>query len=502
VTLRRQRIPFASTAALLAAVLIHAQGSPPAAPLMLLSRQGRRPVPTILQSGQELIALDDVASLFQVTVKEDPLAGGVTVSYKGRTVVASMQQPMASVEGRLVALPSPAVRSGTRWFVPVEFLSRALGSIYDSRIALRKPSRLLIVGDLRVPRVTARIESPGPPTRVVLSIAPPAAASTSNDGSRVVVRIDADALDVSLPASGAGLVEYIRPGEAPTSLAVQLKGAGPVNVSTDTTDTGTRITLDIASADAPTEPAPPPAEEPADPTPPAPPLTIPRAMLETMVLDPGHGGDDSGVTGPGGTSEKQITLEVARRVKALIEARLGIRVVLTRENDRVVTLDERAALANNSKAGLLISLHANAAFAPSLSGAEVFHESLDPELDAARRAAEANSVTLPVLGGGARTIDVVRWDLAQARHLDTSQVLAGLLEDELRTRVPLGPRPLQQAPMRVLSGANMPAALVEVAYLTNPEQEKQASSAEFQMSITQAIYETVLRFRAYLEARQ
>jgi N-acetylmuramoyl-L-alanine amidase len=500
--LRRQRILFASTAALLAAVLIHAQGSPPAAPLMLLSRQGRRPVPTILQSGQELIALGDVASLFQVTVKEDTLAGGVTVSYKGRTVVASMQQPMASVGGRLVALPSPAVRSGTRWFVPVEFLSRALGSIYDSRIELRKPSRLLIVGDLRVPRVTARIESPGPPTRAVFSIAPPAAASTSNDGSRVVVRIDADALDVSLPASGAGLVEYIRLGEVPTSLVVQLKGAGPVNVSTDTTDTGTRITLDIAAADAPTEPVPPPVEEPADPIPPAPPLTIPRAMLETMVLDPGHGGDDSGVTGPGGTSEKQITLEVARRVKALIEARLGIRVVLTRESDRVVTLDERAALANNSKAGLLISLHANAAFAPSLSGAEVFYESLDPELDAARRAAEANSVILPVLGGGARTIDVVRWDLAQARHLDTSQVLAGLLEDELRTRVPLGPRPLQQAPMRVLAGTNMPAALVEVAYLTNPEQEKQASSAEYQMSITQAIYETVLRFRAYLEAQQ
>ena len=76
------------------------------------------------------------------------------------------------------------------------------------------------------------------------------------------------------------------------------------------------------------------------------------------------------------------------------------------------------------------------------------------------------------------------------------------LETLLRSRVPLGPRPLHQAPMRVLAGANMPAALVEMAYLTNPDQEKQASSAEYQMSITQAIYETVLRFRAYLEAQQ
>jgi N-acetylmuramoyl-L-alanine amidase len=277
-----------------------------------------------------------------------------------------------------------------------------------------------------------------------------------------------------------------------------------VNVSTDTAGTASRIMLDIAAAAGtsepagPVEPAPPPP--PADPTT-VPPLAIPRAVLQTIVIDPGHGGDDGGATGAGGTREKQITLDVARRVKGLIEARLGIRVVLTRDDDRRVSLDERAALANNSKAGLLISLHANAAFAPAMSGAEVFYESTDPELDAARRAAEADSVTLPVLGGGSRTIDVVRWDLAQARHLESSQMLAGVLEDELRTRVPLGPRSLQQAPMRVLAGANMPAALIEMAYLSNPGQEKQAASSEYQVAIAQAIYETVVRFRSHLESQ-
>jgi N-acetylmuramoyl-L-alanine amidase len=133
-------------------------------------------------------------------------------------------------------------------------------------------------------------------------------------------------------------------------------------------------------------------------------------------------------------------------------------------------------------------------------GAEVFYLSRDAEMDAARRAAEVDSVALPVLGGGTRSIDVIRWDMAQARHLESSAVLAGLLEAELRSRVPLGPRPLQEAPMRVLVGANMPAALIEMAYLTNQAQEKQAASPDFQTSITQAIYETVLRFRAHLEA--
>src|SRR5690606_8050736 len=112
------------------ALILQAQGTPPPTPLSLVSREARRPVPTIVLSGQELIALDDIASLFQVTFTEDALTGGVTLSYRGRTIVASVDQPMASVNGRVVSLPSPLVRVGRRWFVPVEFMPRALGPIY------------------------------------------------------------------------------------------------------------------------------------------------------------------------------------------------------------------------------------------------------------------------------------------------------------------------------------------------------------------------------------
>lgn len=500
--LRRLRLFPAVPALLLAGVLLQAQGTPPAAPLVLLSREGRRPVPTMLQSGQEFIALDDVASLFRVTVREDTLAGGVTVTFNGRSVVASPDQPMASVEGRLIALPSRALRIGSRWFVPVEFLSRALAPIYDTRIELRKAARLLIVGDLRVPRVTARIETPGPPTRVSIDISPAMPVTTTHDGARVLVRVEADAIDAILPMAGAGLVESIRPGELPASVIVQLRDAGGVNASTTPTAAGVRVALEVAS---PASGTPSPAPEPAAPAAPPPPPPIPgtpRPVLQTIAIDPGHGGDDTGVAGPGGTLEKQVTLELARRVKALIEARLGIHVLLTREDDRRMGVDERAAFANNNKADLLISLHANGTFTPAASGAEVFYLSLDPEMEDARRAARAEAATLPVLGGGTRTIDIIRWDMAQARHIDTSAVLAGLLEDALRARVPLGTRPLQQAPLRVLVGANMPAALIEVAYLTNSAQERQAASPEFQTSVAQAIYEAVQRFRAHLEAQR
>jgi N-acetylmuramoyl-L-alanine amidase len=208
------------------------------------------------------------------------------------------------------------------------------------------------------------------------------------------------------------------------------------------------------------------------------------------------------VKGTNGALEKQVTLDVGRRARTLIETRLGIRVILTRDEDRLVRLDERAAVANNSKAELFISLHANAALVPTVSGAEVFALGLDREGEEARRSAEADSVALPVLGGGTRLIDVIRWDMAQAAHIEASSVLASMLEEELRTRVPMGPRPLQQAPQRVLVGANMPAALIEMGYLTSAPQEKQLTSAEFQTALTQALYEVVLRFRTYLEGRR
>jgi N-acetylmuramoyl-L-alanine amidase len=491
------------------ASLLQAQGTPPSSPLVLISREGRRPVPTTIAGNQELISLDEVAALFQVTVREDTLAGGLTLVYRGRTVVISTTQPMVSVDGRLVALPSAPVRSGQRWLVPVELLPRALAPIYGTRIELRRPSRLLIVGDVRVPRVTARIDAAGPPTRATIEIAPAAPVTIASEAGRVVLRIDADALDLGLPADGAGLIDQFRTGDQPTALAVILDSrAGAARAVPSETGGVTRVAVDVtpaAIADATPAPASP-TPAPAAPAPaaaaPPPFLFAPRPVLQTIVIDPGHGGDDRGARSADGVEEKQITLEVARRLRALIEMRLGVRVILTRDDDRRVSPDDRAAVANNNKADLFLSLHLNAAPVPDVSGAEVFHLRLDDEGEEARRAAETEAVSLPVLGGARRTLDVIRWDLAQARHVEASAALAAMLEDELRTHVRMGALPRRQAPLRVLTGVNMPAALIEMAYLTNADQAGRVQSENFQTGITQGIFGAVLRFRSHLEAEQ
>jgi N-acetylmuramoyl-L-alanine amidase len=492
-SLARHAVPFPIAA-------LQAQGNPPASPLRLIARDTRRNVPTTVQSGQELIALDDVATLFQVTVREDPLAGGVTVTYRGRTIVATADQSTASVNGRVVALPSPILHAGRRWLVPLEFLPRALAPIYDQRIELRRPQRLLLVGDVRVPRVTARIDMPGPPTRASVDIAPAATVTVTTDAGRVLLRIDADALDLALPSAGGGLVEQIRAGDQATTVTAVLAGAaGTPRVSQSTADGVTRVTIDVPSAAAPatdTATAPPPP-----PVIPQGPVTMPRPGFQTVVIDPGHGGDDIGAKGAGGLQEKVVTLDVARRLRALLEARLGVRVVLTRDEDRALPLDARAATANNSKADLFISLHVNAALSPMLEGAEIYHLKLDPEGEQARREAEADAVTLPVLGGGTRQLQVIRWDMAQARHVSESALFASMLAEELGKQVKLSPRGVQQAPLRVLEGADTPAALVEMFYATNAGQEKAAASEDFKNALAQGLFDAVARFRMAVEGR-
>ena len=249
----------------------------------------------------------------------------------------------------------------------------------------------------------------------------PGGSGLHNDrtGPKSLLRVEADALDATLPGDGFGLIDVIRLGDQPTTLAVVLdERAGPTRAVATEVNGVTRVTIDVAAPAAPTDTAAPPAAAPPLPaTPAAPPLlAASRAALQTIAIYR-HGGDDIGARGPRGTEEKTITLEVARRLRTLIEMRLGIRVILTRDDDRAVTLDERAAVANNSKADLFVSLHLNTAPAAGVTGAQVFYVRLDREGEDARRAAESEAVALQVLGGATRSIDVIQWDLAQARHV-------------------------------------------------------------------------------------
>jgi N-acetylmuramoyl-L-alanine amidase len=222
---------------------------------------------------------------------------------------------------------------------------------------------------------------------------------------------------------------------------------------------------------------------------------MPPGGLRTIVVDAGHGGAEEGARGTGGTLEKNVTLSVARRLKGALESRLGVRVILTRDGDQSVGLDERAALANNNKADLFISLHANTSVRQSMAGAEVFYLSLEEYGEEGQRVAHGENEILPVFGGGSRDIEVTLWEMAQARYIERSAALAQAAEGALREQVPMSSRAIQQVPLRVLVGANMPAILVEMAFLSNPQQERDAATETFQNAVVQGLVNAIVRFR-------
>ena len=203
-----------------------------------------------------------------------------------------------------------------------------------------------------------------------------------------------------------------------------------------------------------------------------------------------------GARGPGGFEEKAVTLQVARRLRALIETRLGVRVILTRDDDRAVSPDQRAALANNSKADLFVSIHADASPIRDASGSSVYFLSYSSSGgEGAVTSARGRAVP------GDASLDFILWDMAQASHLNQSSRLAEIFQEELLTATgsEKSNRGIKQNTFRVLKGATMPAVLVEVGFISNPQEEELLKTRQHQERIAEAMYRGVLRFKDVYE---
>jgi len=161
----------------------------------------------------------------------------------------------------------------------------------------------------------------------------------------VVLRVEADAIEAVFPFGATGLIDSVKVGDQPNVVFVALnRQAGTARTAIATADNTTRVVIEVPMAEA--RPATPdsklPTTDPRLPTTESSrlPGLEPRQALQTLAIDPGHGGDEAGVRGANGLEEKQLTLDIARRLRGLVERGLGLRVILTRDDDRVVGIDE------------------------------------------------------------------------------------------------------------------------------------------------------------------
>jgi N-acetylmuramoyl-L-alanine amidase len=444
---------------------------------------GRRSLPYRSSGGTDVVTLDQVASLFSFTTAEDVALNALTVTARGQRINVIAGQALAQVSGRVVQLSGPVQRDRGTWAVPVDFLSSALGPALGVRVEVRRATRVILVGDARVPQVSVRFERGGSNGRVIIDMQPPTPNRVTREGNRLIVRFDAVALD---SRGIAGLApEFVASARTDGGSLVFELGPSAVSFQTIADRDPSQLVIDLMPAPAP------PAASPA--TPQEPPVIEMQApgTIRTVVIDPGHGGDDAGTHGPRGAKEKDLTLQVAQKLKATIESRLGLRVLLTREGDENVPYDRRTALANNNKADVFFSLHANASLRPDVRGAQVLSLSAG---DYAGRTAGSpgRSSAVPALAGGTRTIEAVPWDLAQLPFTGRSTALGSILVRHLTEKgVPLHPKPAGQMPLRVLVGANMPAVLIEMGYLTNAEDERALTGGDLPAKLIDAVLATI-----------
>lgn len=232
---------------------------------------------------------------------------------------------------------------------------------------------------------------------------------------------------------------------------------------------------------------------------------VARDGFDTVVVDAGHGGDDHGARGARGLLEKDLVLDVARRLADRLREQ-GLRVVMTREGDRFVPLEERTSIANDARGDLFVSIHANASRYRGARGIETFFASLEATDEAARKLAEAENLAFSRGDDAPPTradpLLAILGDLIATEHLMESQEFAREAQRRLATAEAARSRGVKQAPFVVLMGVQMPSVLVEIGFLTNPDEETVLRREKERERLVAGLAEAVRAFRERYDARR
>ncbi len=224
-----------------------------------------------------------------------------------------------------------------------------------------------------------------------------------------------------------------------------------------------------------------------------------RPTIQTICIDPGHGGTDLGAVGKSKINEKDLTLAVGKKLRRMVESRLGLTVVMTRDSDEEVSLNTRVSKANNREAQLFVSIHVNSSYRRSARGPETYYVSLKAtDQDAFRLSQKENSSFEEIEKMADNdNLKMILWNMAQTEYIKESSKLADFIQYELNVLMHTRNRGVKQAPFRVLMRAAMSAVLVEIAFLSNRGEEKQMQSDEFLGKVAGAIYRGISKYIYY-----
>jgi N-acetylmuramoyl-L-alanine amidase len=496
---------------LLPPVFLAAQGQqapPPPQPTTPLPGTARQP--SVVLDGAPLpapVTINPSGPLFGLTALVNNLGGqladggeeSVTLTIEGKDVVIGVGSAIVTVGDGLVSLSQPPIRGEGTLLVPLDFLQKTYGDLAGYAFEWRPALQQLAISRQaarEIPVLLDVVHLQGM-TTVVLQFQEVPRYQVQRQPGLVQVQMMGDRLAPPpvQPAVTDPLVQGVTVG--PEQVSIQLiPGA---QASSYVLENPFRLVFDVhlpSQTPSPSAPAQRPAQRPAG--------------INTVVIDPGHGGTETGAIGPSGVQEKELTLTIARELEASLESRLGIRVVLTRNEDANVPHDARTAIANQNQADLFISVHLNSSLGAGAHGAETYFLSADASDARAARRAEAENAdersegvlgTSDLTSGMDQDLELILWDLAQTHHLQQSQRFAAMIQGELNQTLQLRDRGVKQAPFRVLNGAAMPAVLVELGFVSNPEEEKKLQDSAYRAELIASLTRAVSRYKALVENR-
>lgn len=217
--------------------------------------------------------------------------------------------------------------------------------------------------------------------------------------------------------------------------------------------------------------------------------------IQRVVIDPGHGGHDEGTHGPHGLLEKELVLDVAQRLGKLIEDRLGAEVIYTRTDDTFIPLEGRTALANDKKADLFLSIHANSSPVPRITGVETYYLSLANSKEANDVAARENDASqLSVFELRDLIQKITLNDKVEESKEFASRIQTSLFAFSARSFPAERNRGVKKAPFVVLIGARMPSVLAEIGFLSNTREETLLKRPDYRQKLAEALYRGVSRY--------
>jgi len=478
-------ILLTSLTLLAAASIVLAQATTQAT---LRTQSGDRQIAVAHQNGQTYFSAEDVVSALGGSVAAD--AHGYRVTVNNNVAAFGPDSRFGVVRDDLIEMPAPPVVIDNHPFVTIQFFQGFLAKTADLDVVWDERTRLMQIRPLQhtVVGVQVSVANVQGISKIVFTLSQSSGYAIVKEQGAYTIRF---AAQIRPPFAEQA---YEDPNVAKitfagTDVRVQLTSPDVVGDAYKL-ENPSRVVLDVRKA----------TPGPSGPALAAPTKPIDRPGIHTIVIDPGHGGKDIGATGPGGLLEKDATLAIANKLAAALATKLGARVILTREDDSVVSLDSRTAVANQYKADLFLSVHVNAAPTKGAHGSEVYFLSLEASDELARKSAESENAS----SGHADTqsdLKLILWDLAQQEYLAESNHFAQSIQEEMNALAGIQNRGVKQAPFKVLVGATMPAALVEVAFISNPDEEAKLKNEQFQNTVVDALTRAVQRYKTDYEVR-